>query len=117
MFRLLTVVALALLLTAYQANARTGEDLISNCSFTYPDVTDDPRGVYCLEYITGFVDSMVLVKRINGPGAALFCLPNDFTVYKALEALMRYAEANADSKSEHISVFTTRSLRTAFPCP
>ena len=99
------VVALIALIASAEAKAedpanarRTGEDLVENCSLTYPDVTGDPRGVYCLEYITGFVDSMWRVQRSNGPGAALFCLPDSgFTVGKAVELVMTYAEANRTS--------------------
>lgn len=111
-----------LLLTSYAsivvaADRSTGAELVSKCTFAHPQTTNDERGVYCLEYIAGFVDSMVLVRRTNGDAAALFCPPQDYTVGKALLAVMVYANANPESMQTDVSVFINRALRAAFPCP
>ena len=119
MFRAVALLGiLAAIQGAQAAGRQTGEQLVEWCGHAYPDSTNDPKGVYCLTYISGFIDSMVLVTKTNGPEAALFCLPLEgFTVGKALHAVMTYAAANPESKSVDISVLTNRALRAAFPCP
>jgi hypothetical protein len=116
MLRILSLLSLLLFATEARSD-RTGEDLVTNCKLTYPAVTGDHRGVYCLEYIIGFTEGMWLVFRTKGPEAALFCLPPDAKVDNAVEAVMKYAETHPESQKEHMSVFTNRALREAFPCP
>jgi hypothetical protein len=101
----------------HAAPDRTGDDLFKNCQQTLPTATNLSTGVYCLEYIAGFVDNMMLVQRIKGVNASLFCLPYTFKMGDAVDAILAYGQANPAKREAHISVFTLNALKENYPCP
>jgi hypothetical protein len=117
MLRLFTAVWFTMLVAPTHASDTTGTDLFNNCQQTLPTATDLHKGVYCLEYVSGFVDNMMLVQRIKGVNASLFCLPYSFKMGDAVDAILAYGQANTERRDAHISVFTWNALKEAYPCP
>lgn len=72
---------------------------------------------YCLEYVSGFGDNMMLVQRIKGVSASLFCLPYNFKMGDAVDAILAYGQANPEKREAHISAFTWNVLKETYPCP
>jgi hypothetical protein len=53
----------------------------------------------------------MLVMRIKGVRAALFCLPYDFKMGDAVDAILAYGQANPAKREMHILVFTWNALK------
>jgi hypothetical protein len=69
--------------------------------------------VYCLGYVTGLHDGMLVVEAVRNK---FYCLPDGVTTGQILSILVKYVHENPETAHERTAILFMGALKRAFPC-
>ncbi|MCU0936835.1 MAG: hypothetical protein MUF66_12420 [Gammaproteobacteria bacterium] len=126
----LSALAAVLCCAAAPAPADNGRDLAAQCQQALRlnalgvealDVDEVIEGVYCVGYIGGLLDGMIVAEEEIEPRSArarpTVCLPPDgLDMAQAVRVVLAWLEGHPEDLSEPARVAVHRALADAFPC-
>ena len=124
------VLTAALCLGALSAPADNGRDLAGQCHQALRlnvlgveglDIDSIIEGVYCVAYIGGLLDGLIVAEEDIEPRAArarpTICLPpTGLDMAQAVRLVMAWLEEHPEGLSEPARVVVHRALAESFPC-
>lgn len=117
-------------LAAMSAPADTGRDLAAQCQQALRlnvlgvealEIDDVIEGVYCVAYIGGLLDGLIVAEEEVEPRSArarpTVCLPPDgLDMAQAVRVVLAWLEGHPDDLAEPARVVVHRALNDSFPC-
>jgi len=97
-----------------QEKALSGRELLAGCE---QGATPDAPNQYCMRYVFGLVQTVVMVQKMDPSKAQMFCIdPKAVSLQEVTGKVTEWLRANRDRLDEDAYVLVSEALHQHYPC-
>lgn len=113
------VAAIALAAWPIPCEARTGSELLSDCTAGLRTLAGESRqssarAGACFAYLDGYVNAMAVARVMSNQVPV--CMPNGVTIEQVARVVVKYLTDHPETLHFEAGALTGHALKSAFPC-